>query len=298
LTAIAPSLGSRALGIGEFRMKRYVVIAAILAAAGGSAGEAAAQGADWKLCAPEVAGDGERSIEACSRIVAAPALKVGDRAAAYVHRGTIFLRRGDTERAISDYDAALQLRPGDVVALNRRGEARSNRAEFIKALADYDQAVRLNPRYPLAFRNRARIHFYRGDFVAAAEDFRTAESIDRGNSYSLLWRYIADARSGVVDSAGLAFGWPRLRDGWPKPLVAFYIDRIDEAAMFAAAAAGPARAEQECEARFFLGQKHILAGARDAAIAALRHARESCPRHMAEFHAAGVELTRLGVATR
>jgi lipoprotein NlpI len=278
-------------------MKRFAVIAAMLAAAG-SAGEASAQGADWKLCGPEAPGDSVRSVEACSRIVAAPALKVGDRAVAYIYRGTIFLRRGDTERAISDYDAALQLRPGDVVALNRRGEARSNRAEFVKALSDYDQAVRLNPRYPPAFRNRARIHFYRGDFVAAAEDFRTAESIDRGNSYSLLWRYISDARSGVVDSAGLAFGWPRLRDGWPKPLVAFYIDRIDEAAMLAAAAAGPNRAEQECEARFFLGQRHIIAGAKEAAVAALRQAHESCPRHMVEFHAAGVELKRLGAAAQ
>ncbi len=276
-------------------MKRFAVIAAVLAAAG-SAGHAIAQSTDWKLCGPEAPGDAERSVEACSRIVAAPALKVGDRAAAYIYRGTIFLRRGDTERAISDYDAALQLRPGDVVALNRRGEARSNRAEFVKALADYDQAVRLNPRYPLAFRNRARIHFYRGDFVAAAEDFRTAESIDRGNSYSLLWRYISDARSGVVDSAGLAFGWPRLRDGWPKPLVAFYLDRIDEAAMLAAAATGPGRAEQECEARFFLGQRRIIAGAKEAAVAALRQAHASCPRHMVEFHAAGVELKRLGAA--
>lgn len=276
-------------------MKRFAVIAAMLAAAG-SAGHAIAQSTDWKLCGPETPGDGERSIEACSRIVSAPALKVGDRAAAYIYRGTIFLRRGDTERAINDYDAALQLRPGDVVALNRRGEARSNRAEFVKALADYDQAVRLNPRYPLAFRNRARIHFYRGDFVAAAEDFRTAESIDRGNSYSLLWRYISDARSGVVDSAGLAFGWPRLRDGWPKPLVAFYLDRIDEAAMLAAAATGPGRAAQECEARFFLGQRHIIAGAKEAAVAALRQAHASCPRHLVEYHAAGVELKRLGAA--
>lgn len=276
-------------------MKRFAAIAAALAVAG-AAGPAAAQGADWNLCGPEAPGDADRSIEACSRIVAAPALKAGDRASAYIYRGTIFLRRGETERAISDYDAALQLRPGDVVALNRRGEARSNRAEFVKALADYDQAVRLNPRYPLAFRNRARIHFYRGDFVAAAEDFRTAESIDRGNSYSLLWRYISDARSGVVDSAGLAFGWPRLRDGWPKPLVAFFIDRIDEAAMLAAAAAGPNRVEQECEARFFLGQKHIIAGNKDAAIAALRQAHASCPHHLVEYHAAAVELKRFGAA--
>lgn len=274
-------------------MKKMFAAAALLFALGGAA---LAQQADWKLCAPAAEGDWDRSIEACSRIVAAAAAKTNDRAAAYIQRGTIFLRRGDTERAISDFEAALQLKPGDVIALNRRGEARANRAEFERAVADYDQAVRLNPRYPLAFRNRARIHFYRGDFTAAAEDFRTAESIDKGNSYSLLWRYVSEARSGVVDSAGLAFGWPRLRDGWPKPLVAYFLGRIEEAAMYAAAAAGPNRVEQECEARFFIGQRHIIAGEKDAAVATLRQALAQCPSHMVEHHATKVELKRLGAA--
>jgi lipoprotein NlpI len=277
-------------------MRKFVVIAALLTAAG-TASEAAGQGADWKLCAPATSDEWDRSIAACSRIVGAANLKVGDRAAALIQRGTIYLRKGDTERAISDYNAALQLRPGDVIALNRRGEAYSNRAAFEQAIADYDQAVRLNPRYPLAFRNRARIHFYRGDFVAAAEDFRMAESIDRGNSYSLLWRYVAEARSGVVDSAGLAFGWQRLREGWPKPLVAYFLGRIDEAAMLAAAANGPSPIEQACEARFFLSQQHIIAGAKVAAVAALRQALQQCPSHMVEHHATRVELQRLGVAT-
>jgi lipoprotein NlpI len=275
-------------------MKKIIAAAALLSVAIG--GEAAGQQADWKLCGPVAPGDWDRSIEACSRIVATTSVKTNDRAAAYIQRGTIYLRRGDTERAISDYDAALQLKPGDVVALNRRGEARTNRAEFERAVADYDQAVRLNPRYPLAFRNRARIHFYRGDFAAAAEDFRTAESIDKGNSYSLLWRYVAEARAGVVDSAGLAFGWPRLREGWPRPLVAYFLGRIDEAAMSAAAANGPNRVEQECEARFFIGQRHLIAGEKDAATAALRQALAQCPAHMVEHHATKVELKRLGVA--
>ena len=276
-------------------MRNFIVIAALFAAAG-MGGEAAAQGADWKLCAPAAEEDTDRSIAACSRLVGAAGLKSNDRAAAFIRRGTIYLRKGDTERAIGDYSAALQLRPGDVIALNRRGEAYSNRAAFEQAIVDYDRAVRLNPRYPLAFRNRARIHFYRGDFTAAAEDFRTAESIDRGNSYSLLWRYVAEARAGVVDSAGLAFGWPRLREGWPKPLVAYFLGRIDEAAMFAAAANGPSRVEQECEARFFLAQKQVIGGAGNAAVAALRQALAQCPSHMVEHHATRVELKRLGAA--
>lgn len=278
-------------------MKPMVSLATAICAVGVLAGPAAGQSADWSLCAPAAADDLDRSIAACSRLVGAGKLKAGERAAAHLNRGNLYLLKGDAARAIKDYDAALKLDPTDVVALNRRGEARSRQADFARALADYDEAVRLNPRYPLAFRNRARIHFYRGDFAAAAEDFRAAEEIDHGNAYSLLWRFVAEARSGVVDQAGLERGAGQLREGWPKPLVLHYLGRLPQAEVLAAAAADPARrGEQECEAHFFLGQKHILAGAKEAAMAELRQAQGQCPRHMVEYHATRVELRRLGVA--
>ncbi|HEY7610186.1 MAG TPA: tetratricopeptide repeat protein [Alphaproteobacteria bacterium] len=278
-------------------MNRMVLLAAAIGAAGVLAAPAAGQSADWSLCAPAAAGDWERAIAACSRLVAAGTLKSGERAAAHVNRGTLYLLKGDAQRAIKDYDAALKLEPDDVVALNRRGEARSRQADFVGALADYDEAVRLNPRYPLAFRNRARIHFYRGDFAAAAEDFRSAEAIDRGNAYSLLWRYVAEARAGVVDQAGLERGSGQLREGWPKPLVLHFLGRLPRADVLATAAADTAkRQEQECEAHFFLGQKHILAAAKEAAVAELRQALTQCPGHMVEHHATRVELRRFGAA--
>ena len=268
------------------------MLAALLGTA--MAGPAAAESADWRLCAA-AADDWDRAIAACSRLMASGAISPAERAAAHFNRGTFYLRKGEAERAIADYDATLKLDPGDVVALNRRGEAYSHKADFDRALADYDEAVRLNPRYPLAFRNRARIHFYRGDFAAAAEDFRTAEPIDRANAYSLIWRYVAEARAGVVDRAGLHNGLAFLREGWPKPLVLHYLGRMSEAAVLAAAAADARnRQEQECEAHFFLGQQHILAGANEAAVASLRQALALCPRHMVEYHATRVELSRLG----
>jgi lipoprotein NlpI len=257
----------------------------------------AGQSADWSLCAPAAAGNWDRAIAACSRLVATGSLKSAERAAAHLHRGTAYLRKGEADRAIADLDAALAIDPADVVALNRRGEGYAAKADFARAFADFSEAVRLNPRYPLAFRNRARIHFYRGNFDAAAEDFRFAEQADAGNGYSLLWRYVAEARSGVVDRAGLFKGASFVRDGWPKPLVQHFVGGVGEAEMLAAAAADPAeRQERQCEAHFFLGQNHILAGANEAAIAALRQALALCPRHMVEHHATRVELRRLGVA--
>src|SRR6185369_2882210 len=111
-----------------WRMNRMVLLAAAMGASAALAGSAAGQSADWSLCARVTAGDWDRAIEACSRLVAAGKLKADERAAAYVHRGNSYLLKGDAERAIKDYDAALKLDPADVMALNGRGEAHSRRA--------------------------------------------------------------------------------------------------------------------------------------------------------------------------
>lgn len=278
---------------------RIALLAAPLAVAVLAAATAAAQDRDWRLCTAGDADGVAGAMAACTRLLAARALTPADRAAVLLTRGGFHLHLGQADRALADFTAALRLEPGNVVALNRRGEAHGHKGDFERAFADYSEAVRLNPRYPLAFRNRARIHFHRGNFDAAAEDFRTAEVADPGNGYSLLWRYVAEARAGTVDRAGLHRGAALVRAGWPKPLVMHFVGSVAEADMLAAAAADPqAKAERACEAHFFLGQKHILDGAGAAATAALRRALVLCPRHMVEARAARVELERLGAAAR
>ena len=182
---------------------------------------------------------------------------------------------------------------------NLRGDIAVRGGDLARAFDDYSTAIRLNPFHARALRNRARVHFYRGDFAAAAEDFRIAGNADRANAYSLLWRYVAEARAGIDDRAGLADGLDRLRDGWPKPVVLHFLGRVSEEGVLAAAAADPAwRAARECEALFFLGQRHILAGEAAPAAASLRRAFAACPSEMVEHHAARVELARLGVAAQ
>jgi lipoprotein NlpI len=217
---------------------RIAFLVAPIAAAFWSASSAAAQDRDWRLCTTGEAGSISDTVTACSRLLSAKTLKPSDRAALLLNRGGIYLHLGQADRAIADHTAALKIDPGNVVALNRRGEAHAQKGEFERAIADYSEAVRLNPRYPLAFRNRARVHFYRGNFDAAAEDFRTAEEIDPGNGYSLLWRYVAEARAGTVDRAGLHRGAGLVREGWPKPLVLHFLGSVTEAEMLAAAANG------------------------------------------------------------
>lgn len=184
-------------------------------------------------------------------------------------------------------------------ALNARGDVAVRTGDLVRAFENYSAAIRANPFHARALRNRARVHFYRGDFAAAAEDFRIAGNIDRANAYSLLWRYVAEARAGIDDRAGLAAGAQTVRDGWPKPLILHFLGRIPAEAVLASAAGEPAmRAERECEARFFIAQRHLLAVEKDEAARLLRLAADSCPAGMVEGRAARVELGRMGAAVR
>jgi len=52
--------------------------------------------------------------------------------------------RGDNDRAIADFDAALKLDPKDAVAFNNRGFAYRHKGDADRAIADFGEAIRLN----------------------------------------------------------------------------------------------------------------------------------------------------------
>ena len=69
-------------------------------------------------------------------------------------RGDDFNAKGDLDRAISDYAAALKTDPASVEALNSRAMAWRAKGERRKALIDLDAALRLKPDFETARANR------------------------------------------------------------------------------------------------------------------------------------------------
>ena len=56
------------------------------------------------------------------------------------------------------------------VAYNNRGTAWRAKGDLNRAMADFDAAVRVNPSFALAFHNRASAHHDRSDFDRAIAD--------------------------------------------------------------------------------------------------------------------------------
>jgi tetratricopeptide (TPR) repeat protein len=103
---------------------------------------------------------------------------LGTDAKAHVTRGNQFFVRGQFERAIRDYDAAIKLDPKNAKAFYGRGCAHARVDDTIRALLDLTEAIKLDPKDTSAFVDRAIVRVIRGDWEQAIADFDEAIKLD------------------------------------------------------------------------------------------------------------------------
>jgi tetratricopeptide (TPR) repeat protein len=75
------------------------------------------------------------------------------------------------ERAMADYEAALDLEP-DVYTYNVHASIISSLGRVDEAIVEYDQAIDLDPDYPETYFNRGYAHKLKGKTDQAVTDFR------------------------------------------------------------------------------------------------------------------------------
>ena len=86
--------------------------------------------------------DRELQIKACSAILQHDAKD----AIAYYKRGVAYQFKGDLDRAIADYNKAIELRPSDARAYESRGSAYASKGVYTNAVADVTKASELAAR--------------------------------------------------------------------------------------------------------------------------------------------------------
>jgi lipoprotein NlpI len=55
--------------------------------------------------------------------------------------------KGQLDRAVADFDQAIELRPDYAEAFNDRGIVHSTKGNHGRAIEDYDEAIKLKPDY-------------------------------------------------------------------------------------------------------------------------------------------------------
>jgi tetratricopeptide (TPR) repeat protein len=123
-------------------------------------------------------------------------------------RGRSYFRMGDFDRAIEDYNEAIQLDPKNSAAFLSRGCALGGKKKWNAAIKDFTESIRLDPKNAWAWYNRgfARLVLEPVEpnekpvMHESVKDFDQAIRLDPKNSLSFLYRGIALSWSNPTQS--------------------------------------------------------------------------------------------------
>ncbi len=99
-------------------------------------------------------------------------------AVALTASGNDWRSKGDLDRAIADYDAAIRADPLDAAAFANRGLAKRDKGDVNGGIADLSRAIAINPKFAPAYVARGAAKLRAGDAEAAIADYTHAIEID------------------------------------------------------------------------------------------------------------------------
>lgn len=105
-------------------------------------------------------------------------LKSPQKARPYSIRGIAYALSGDLDKAISDYNKAIEINPSFTETYSNRGNAYSDSGNFKKAVSDYNKAIELDPKFASAYTNRGNAYFRFGNYKEAVSDYNRALALN------------------------------------------------------------------------------------------------------------------------
>lgn len=156
---------------------------------------------DWQVCQQAENATLGNHLRSCTAIIRSDRTSSKDKAVAYNNRGNVLRDRGDLDRAIADFNAAIRLEPKSADAYIDRGIARYRRGDLDRAIADYDQAILLDPDDAYAHNDRGLAWSARGDPDRAIADYDRAIRLDPNTAAAYTNRGLAWEDKGDLDRA-------------------------------------------------------------------------------------------------
>src|SRR5690349_19865634 len=93
----------------------------------------------------------EQQAQGCTGILESGTETPKAVAIAHNNRGNAYVRNGDFDRAIEEYDLAIKASAKYAKAFNNRGVAYQKKADYDRAIADLDESIRLFRDYAGAY---------------------------------------------------------------------------------------------------------------------------------------------------
>ncbi len=181
---------------GNRRVARLLFILLLLAS-----GPALAQSTDdaeqcLRLGESEDDAASDRRIAVCTRAIESGVLSQEKLAVTLSSRGATYARKGDLDRAIADYDAALGLYPDFLAALLDRGMAYGMKGDYEGSVADFSAVILRNPKLAQAYNGRCYTLALMGEAARAIDDCNRALALEPNTPYILDSRAYAFLRAG------------------------------------------------------------------------------------------------------
>lgn len=112
---------------------------------------------------------------------------------ALLTRGSVYLKMGNTENAISDFSQTLQIDSSHPKAYHLRGLAREMAGDDDEALKDLSKAIEIDSEYGAAYYSRATLLTKMGREDSALEDMKMVSQLSNHNIESFanennIWR--------------------------------------------------------------------------------------------------------------
>jgi tetratricopeptide (TPR) repeat protein len=120
-----------------------------------------------------------------------PTVTAADLADQYYSDGVNFSMLGQYSEAVTAYDKAVFIRPGNADAWNNRGVALDKLGQFSEAVSSYDKAVTLQPGYADAWYNRGIAFRKLGRYADAVASYDKAVALNPGYVDAWLNRGVA-----------------------------------------------------------------------------------------------------------
>ena len=223
-------------------------------------------------------------------------LSEDDRAALEDKRGVAYASTGQVEKAIADFDSVLRRKPHYLFAYFNRGAALDGMGRHAAAIADFDAILQYDPGSGAAYFMRGQAEFHAGRFVAAAGDFAHDVEVAPADALAVAWLHLAQRRAGKDDRHALAKNAAAVDlKEWPGPVVAFYLGKLTDKQLLAAAAHPNAdiQTDRQCQANFYIGQAAVLDRRPAPAGQLFREVAQHCPVTLPEYVGARAELAHL-----
>lgn len=210
---------------------------------------------------------------------------------AIANRGFVQMNKGNYEAAENDFTQSLTLNAAQPSILALRAGSKLLRGDVQGAIADYNEVLKWDSKNSYGHAELGFALYFAGKTQAALDEFDKAAEIDPKLRFLLPWRYLAmlalnqKAQADAKFAADLAI--PKDKREWPDQLLIYLGDKQSEPDLRKTVNKDPTVSDaQICEAEFFIGQRKLVAGQKEAAMSHFAAALKSKSTQLSAYRGA------------